>query len=236
MILGFKPEWAAWGYKESAMFHYIDDKAFLKKAQNFCVEILNYLTQELLDYGISSQFLLVGSGGRNMVTQNADSPIDFDYNLHIQKCENINDCRAIKETVRKVFNKVLRDNKLPDCEDSTSSLTTKSIYFTDNPKILFSMDICIIFADNNGSWHRLIHKKTGCVSADTYYWNKAPNSRQIKEKADSIKENGYWQTVREEYLKIKNLYLRKNTEHPSFICYIEAVNNIYNKLRQKRKI
>lgn len=218
------------------MYHYVDDKVFLKKAQTTCVEILNDLTQELLDYSISSQFILVGSGARNMVTQNANNPIDFDYNLCIQKCENINDCRTIKEIVRTVFNKVLKANNLSDCEDSTSSLTTKPIYFTDNSEIQFSMDICIITRDNNGSWHRLIHEKTGYVSIDKYYWNEAPNSRQIKEKADSIKESGYWQKVREEYLKIKNLYLRKNTKHPSFVCYIEAVNNIYNSLRQKRII
>ena len=218
------------------MYHYVEDKAFLKKAQNFCVEILNDLTQELLNNGISSQFILVGSGARNMVTQNAENPIDFDYNLCIQKCENINDCRSIKETVRKVFNKVLRADNLFDCEDSTSSLTTKPIYFTGNPEIQFSMDICIITRDNNGSWYRLIHEKTGYVSVDKYYWNVAPNSKQIKGKADSIKEKGYWEQVRNEYLKIKNLYLRKNIEHDSFICYIEAVNNVYNTLRQKHII
>ena len=132
------------------MYHYVDDKVFLKKAQTTCVEILNDLTQELLDYSISSQFILVGSGARNMVTQNAHNPIDFDYNLCIQKCENINDCRTIKEIVRTVFNKVLKANNLSDCEDSTSSLTTKPIYFTDNSEIQFSMDICIITRDNNG--------------------------------------------------------------------------------------
>ena len=218
------------------MYHYVDDKVFLKKAQTTCVEILNDLTQELLDYGISSQFILVGSGARNMVTQNANNPIDFDYNLCIQKCKDIIDCHFIKETVRKIFNKVLKGNKLPDCEDSTSSLTMKPICFKNNKKMLFSMDICIIATDKNGSWYRLIHEKTGYALNDKYYWNEAPNSRQIKEKANSIKENGYWQDVREEYLKIKNLYLRKNKKHPSFVCYIEAVNNIYNTLTQKHLI
>ena len=32
-----------------------------------------------------------------------------------------------------------------------------------------------------------------------------------------------------QYLNIKNRYLRQNDhDHPSFICYIEAVNNVYN--------
>ena len=35
--------------------------------------------------------------------------------------------------------------------------------------------------------------------------------------------------VREQYLALKNMYLSKNDiNHPSFICYIEAVNNVYN--------
>ena len=44
-----------------------------------------------------------------------------------------------------------------------------------------------------------------------------------------IKEKGKWQLVRSQYLDIKNRYLRQNDhDHPSFICYIEAVNNVYN--------
>ena len=89
------------------MYHYFTDKEYLKRAKNSCAKLLNALTQELLDEGISSQFFLVGRGARNMVTQNNNESIDFDYNLYIQKCDNINDCRFLKETVRKAFNKVL---------------------------------------------------------------------------------------------------------------------------------
>ena len=33
----------------------------------------------------------------------------------------------------------------------------------------------------------------------------------------------------QQYEKIKNMYLVRNDyNHPSFICYIEAVNNVYN--------
>jgi len=44
-----------------------------------------------------------------------------------------------------------------------------------------------------------------------------------------IKEKGKWTLVREQYLKIKKQYLTSNDyNHSSFICYIEAVNNVYN--------
>lgn len=121
-----------------------------------------------------------------------------------------------------------------DCEDSTSSLTTRAIYFKDTPNIKFSMDICIVAMGDKEAWCRLIHEKTGYVSNDRYFWNEAPNSSKIREKADDIKDSGYWQSVRDEYLNLKNQYLKRNDRRPSFVCYIESINNIYNMLRQKR--
>lgn len=50
-----------------------------------------------------------------------------------------------------------------------------------------------------------------------------------QEKAKYIKEKGRWQLVRTQYLNIKNRCLHQNdSAHSSFICYMEAVNNVYN--------
>lgn len=93
----------------------------------------------------------------------------------------------------------------------------------------FSMDVCIVCRDTEEDFYRLIHKKTGFTYRDEYYWNKAPHSAGIQKKAKYIKKRGKWQLVRTQYLNIKNRYLRQNDhDHPSFICYIEAVNNVYN--------
>ena len=57
----------------------------------------------------------------------------------------------------------------------------------------------------------------------------APHSKGLKEKVDFIKKNGKWELVRDQYIRIKNKYLTRNDDdHPSFVCYIEAVSNIYN--------
>ena len=133
------------------MYHYVEDKDFLKMAQKTCSGLMIELEDELRENGINSQFFIVGSGARNMVTQNEEESIDFEYNLSIISCEDINDCKAIKELVRKTFNIILRNNNLSDCDDSTSSLTTKSICFKDDDSISFSIDICIITKDKNGS-------------------------------------------------------------------------------------
>ena len=107
------------------MYHYVEDKEFLKRAQRVCSNLVAELEEELREEGINSQFFLIGSGAKNMVTQNEEESIDFDYNLNILSCNDFRDCKAIKEMVRRTFNKVLRNNDLPDCDDSTSSLTTK---------------------------------------------------------------------------------------------------------------
>lgn len=61
------------------------------------------------------------------------------------------------------------------------------------------------------------------------YWNVAPNSKKINEKVNYIKKCGKMGLVRQQYEKIKNMYLVRNDDnHPSFICYVEAVNNVYN--------
>ena len=48
---------------------------------------------------------LVGSGAKNLETQNEKEPVDLDYNLVVinSSC-NINDGKQIKEYIRKKFN------------------------------------------------------------------------------------------------------------------------------------
>lgn len=215
------------------MYHYVEDKNFIKKAQKKCSEIIKDLEVSLRENeDINTQFFLIGSGARNMVTQNGNKPIDFDYNLNIISCENINNCKGIKETVRIAFNKVLESYELSDCDDSTSSLTTKPLYLEDDQDIKFSIDLCIVTKDENDKWYRLKHKKTGNSYNDQYFWNEAPSSNNVKKKANEIKKINKWLDVRDTYLNKKNMYMSRNDrDHPSFICYIEAVNEVYNKLK-----
>ena len=214
------------------MYHFVDDKEFLKRLKYTCSGIINELVQlinaeELLEVKAH----LVGSGAKNLITQNEKEPIDLDYNLCILKCYeiDINDCKSIKEYVRKSFNKVLKRNGWADCSDSKSALTTKYMAFKKGNKTSFSIDLCIITEDED-KWWRLIHKKTGSFQTDEWIWNEGKNSSGLRDKVKWLKNNNLWNEVRDAYLKKKNLYLRRNDNtHPSFICYIEAVNEIYSK-------
>jgi len=212
------------------MFEYVEDKDFLSRMRSLCGGIMqdfcHYLKE---DYDIGTVFYLVGSGKRKLIVQNASLPIDLDYNLEIVRCEDFEDCRLIKECAKKSFNKALREHEWSDCEDSTSSLTTEKRHFVKGNSTEFSMDVCIVCRDTEEQFYRLIHKKTGFTYRDEYYWNEAPHSAGIQEKAEYIKKKGKWQLVKTQYLNIKNKYLQRNDHnHPSFVCYIEAVNNVYN--------
>lgn len=212
------------------MYHYLDDKEFVSKMRNLCGEIMQDLCHILKeDYDIGATFYLVGSGARNLIMQNNNESVDLDYNLEIIRCEDFEDCRYIKECVRKSFNKALKVNDLDDCNDSTVPLTTELIYFTEGNDTEFRMDVCITARYEDDNYYRLVHEKTGFALYDRYFWNIAPNSKRINEKVDYIKKCSKWMLVRQQYEKIKNMYLIRNDyNHPSFVCYVEAVNNVYN--------
>lgn len=214
------------------MYHYIQDKDFQKRLKGTCADIVNQLVQSINKGSVMTvRACLVGSGAKNLVTQNASNPIDLDYNICILDTKSIvvNNGRDIKEYVRKEFNNVLKVNDWSDCQDSTSALTTERRVFKRGNKTTFSIDLAITFKNNLG-WHKLIHEKTGWTIYDRYYWNEIPDSRQLEEKVYAIKLNHLWDEVRNTYLEKKNLYLQRNDNtHSSFIVYIESINQVYYK-------
>lgn len=223
------------------MYHYVEDKEFLSCMRNCCGKIMQDLCHELkVEYDIGANFYLVGSGAKNLILQNENNPIDLDYNLEIVRINDelgLNNCKDLKECVRKAFNVVLKKHNLKDCMDSTSSLTTRQMCLKGN-STKFSIDVCITKKTGN-SYMRLIHQKERVQNgwyniyystiSSGWYWNEAPNSFDLKKKVNYIKKRGKWDLVRSQYLAIKNRYLRLNDHnHPSFICYIESINNVYN--------
>ena len=118
------------------MYKFLDDKELLAKLKRFGGNLMQDLCHRLkVKYDIGANFNLVGSVDRNLVTQNAKEPVDLDYNLKIVRCDDINDCRKIKENVRKALNDVLRSYGLYDCEDSTTALTIKKMYIDEKGNV-----------------------------------------------------------------------------------------------------
>lgn len=209
------------------MFDFVNT-ADVKQYKSFCADKLNQLKNILSnEYGLECSVCLIGSGAKNLVTQNANEPFDLDYNLIIHSLArdwNPNESenkKWLKDTIRKELNKLL-GKKFRDAQDSTSVLTAR---FIDNGKRLFSFDLAIIIKNCQEKYFRLIHDKDN----DCFYWNEVPYSLDVEEKVTELKENGWWQDVRDVYLEKKNMYLTRNdTLHPSFIVYVESVNQVFN--------
>ena len=168
-----------------------------------------------------------------MVTRNGNGPFDLDYNLEIIKAPNEywNDLRKLKDTIRVLLDKASGLQCFTESQNSTVALTAL-LHFKDEPQIEFSFDVAIVARNQDGTLCRLVNNKHYFYSGiqGQYTWNEIPSSHNVKEKADRIKKSGKWLEVRERYVKLKDMYLsRQDKEHPSFIVYIEAVNQVFNK-------
>lgn len=225
--------WAAWDNRRNIMYHWVEDKEFIGRMKSECSGLVNQLVQLINNEGLLRVHQhMVGSGAKNLITQNANMPVDLDYNLEIVESigYDIDDCREIKEYVRKKFNEILNRAGWGECKDSTSALTTARMHFTKGDPIEFSIDLCIVTEDDSGSWYRLIHEKTGLTWIDRYFWNEARHSNGLEKRVRWLKEKGYWIEVRDTYLNKKNHFLSSlDYAHPSFIVYIETVNEVYSK-------
>lgn len=214
------------------MYHWIEDKDFLKRMRTECSDVVNRLVQSINneDY-LRVDMHMVGSGAKNLETQNANEPIDLDYNINILDIDgNIKDCQEIKEYIHDKLDGVLKEKRWGNCQDSKSALSTQKRYFQKGNSTGFSIDIGIVCESKNGDWFRLIHEKTGYYQNDRWYWVPGLDSNGLNDKVKWIKDNSLWNEVREAYLNKKNMYLsRGDRNHPSFNCYIEAVNEVYNK-------
>lgn len=214
------------------MYEYVVENE-VKRYRSNCSNTMEQLRDLLNEkYDINTQFSLVGSGGdsRNMVTRNGDGPFDLDYNLVIISMPNEywNNLKILKDRVRDSLNKVVDNTWFSDGKDSRSVITS-ILHFKDLPEVEFSFDIAILARNSNGNYCRLIHNNKGYWN-EHFTWNEVPSSHNVKEKADILKRNSLWNEVRETYLNKKNMYLRRNDDnHPSFVVYVESVNEVYNK-------
>lgn len=214
------------------MFRIVDE-AECRRYRSDCSAVLKQVCSMLKEKGISAQFTLVGSGARNMVTRNGDGPFDLDYNLEIIKAseEYWNDLRHLKDTIRILLDKAEKLNCFSESQDSTSCLTAL-LHFKDEPAIKFKFDVAIVSRNSKGKLRRLIHNKNAWgLGMDQYVWNEIPDSHNVAQKVKRLKAEGLWLTVRDRYVDRKNTFLSRwlDKDHPSFIIYIETVNEIYYK-------
>ena len=67
------------------MYNYVTDKQLISSMRSLSGNMMQDLCHILKEkYDIGAMFTLVGSGARNLILQNANEPIDLDYNLKIK--------------------------------------------------------------------------------------------------------------------------------------------------------
>ena len=212
------------------MYDFVVD-AELKPYRTYCTQVLTELREILhSEHEIKTEFYLVGSGAKNLVTRDGNGPFDLDYNLRILEMPNRcwNDLKNLKDTVRDSLNRIVKKTLFSDGQDSKSVITS-NLVLKNAPQKEFSFDIAILARMGNGNLCRLIHNKQNGL----FTWCEVPCSKDLGGKVLALKQHGWWGDVRESYLKKKNMYLsRRDYNHPSFVVYVETINEIYQKARK----
>lgn len=196
----------------------------VKEERAYCSDMMNQLKQHLLNEGWDADFDLIGSGAKGLVTRIDGQGFDLDYNLVINDpCDDF-DGLKFKNQVMQFLNEI-KSNKFHDsfknCEDSKSVITSK---FVVEGELKFHFDVAILAKNKNADFCKLIHDK----GKGSYSWEQIPDSRVVYAKFDTLKRDGHFQDIRDTYLVKKNMYLTRNdSEHPSFVVFVETVNEVY---------
>lgn len=213
------------------MYHYVTNDT-VKPYRSFSADKMNQVKQMLkAEYNLESDFYLVGSGAKNLVTQNEKEPFDLDWNLEIYNlAEPTKNAEWLKTTIMNFLNEILENTPFCNCQDSKAVITSR---WKTETGLHFSFDIAILVKNSNGTFCRMIHDKY----MNRYYWTEVPNSEDVYDKMDKLKENGWWKEIRDTYLNKKNMYLKRidGSQHPSFNIFVETINEVWYKACHQRR-
>ena len=195
----------------------------VRELAKWCESIIRTIQKDHKEY-ITFSFNLIGSGGKKLVTQNADEAFDLDYNLIIQKDRQglIDNPKKLKNIILNAFDRRLKENVegYKGAKDSKSVIT---IIFSNGIKRTFSFDVAIYVEADNGYTYKLIHDKEN----RKYIWNQVPKSKNYSEKMQAIKKAGKWEEFKKRYLELKNSHLCCGDNIKSFSVFLETLNEFY---------
>lgn len=213
------------------MYEYVPG-AEVKPYRKYCDGKMNELKGILKNqYGIACQYKLIGSGAKNFVTRNGNSPFDLDYNIEVGSIPGkySNEPGKLKDLIRQQMD-ILMHGNFSCGQDSTASIKY-IVHSDDRKKVVFSFDVGVIRTDK-GVCSRLIHSK----ETNLWIWNELPDYSKLPSKVNKIKKAGKKNQLRAAYLKLKNMYLAKHDKnHPSYIIYAEAVEQTLQLLKPKEE-
>ena len=184
---------------------------------------------------ISFYYDLIGSGEKQLITRlkNGNTGFDFDYNLIIETPKDYTwKAKEVKLGFIRAFNKALRGTMYECAEDSTSAITIKVVDIQ-NSKIIHSCDFAIIYYisdDINDGYKYIRNNKNGKY---TFELRRVSTNFEKKIVEIEVFDKNGWNEIRDEYIRVKNS--NKDIDKHSFILFLEAVNNVYNHINQKKE-
>ena len=190
-------------------------------------------------YNTTFQYALVGSAKRHLVTKikNGNKGYDYDYNLIIQKSDQWNNPKNLKQQFMIAFSEAIKGTSYKPPEDSTSCITIKLVD-KNNSRIIRSCDFAIIYyiCEKKDDGYRYLKnwKNWKNWKNERYSFEYRKNSKGAESSLDYIleHENG-WNMIRGEYIKLKNC--NKDINKKSFVLYLESIHNVCNNLSRREK-
>ena len=200
------------------MYKYVSKKE-IRDIREYCEEIIKKIQKSELKEFFTFSFYLIGSGKTNLITINGDNgTYDLDYNLILQKDKEdlFSKPQKIKELFSKEFDKERNNFNIKKIENSSSVITLK---FKDKN---VNVDIAIMRKNNNGNYSKIIYDK----NKNRYIWNEIKCSKNYQDNINSIKQQMFWNEVRDRYLFKKNSYLKQSKNISSFSILLETINEV----------
>lgn len=199
-------------------YEYVSRKEFMPVKKEL-IHLIHDVQNELRDE-FTFQYYFIGSTSRGMITRDKKSNTGYDFDLDFYPNIYFDDYspKELRNIFIAALNICCKKYGYATCENSTRVITIK-VKDQKNSRIKYSCDIAIVFDfDDDTSWYIHFNKKQ-----NSFEWQQRPNPYYVEEKADSIKEAGYWNKVKDLYIYLKNIIEKK-----SRLLYAEAVSAIYN--------
>ncbi len=204
-------------------FEYVSREEY-QPVKNDIIDIILEVQDEVRDH-FTFQYHFIGSTNRKMITRDRKSNVgyDFDVNLEVNYDKEEYNAFDVRNIMRNAITRVSRRYGFHKCEDSTRVITIKQI----NPfrsSINHSCDFAVV----NGDYYIRFYKND-----KAYGWTKQTKGYVgLENKADTLKDNGYWNEVRAVYIDKKNR--NDDPDKHSRSIYAETINEVYTRYLQHR--
>lgn len=190
------------------------------------IDWIESIRKEVRSKGITFDCRLVGSARRHLVIPHHNKGFDLDFQIIIHKNKNNKDEEQLKQLFMGLINPLVTAEGFEDCEDSTSSITTKMID-KNRANIKVGYDVVIIrnkTVNNVVQTEILRHYRK--EKPERWAFEQLPDMTDASKQFAKIRGIDMWQDLRKRYYDKKT----KNTDDKrSFQLLHEAVNETLKK-------